>query len=71
MDAAEKLGIVKKVIECCFVKGACYPCPFYTEPCHGKPGRCMGMKNAGKLILSYFEDIEEGLKNGKDEQKES
>lgn len=67
MNEKEKIKIIKKGIECCFVKSSCYPCPFYTAPYNGKPGRCLGMRNAGNLILSYLDDIERELKNGKDE----
>ena len=65
MSGKERLNIVKKAIECCLVKASCHPCPFYQEPVHGKPGRCMGMKNAGNLLLSYLDDIERELENGK------
>ena len=65
MDPKESIKIVKKVVESCFVKSACYPCPFYTAPCNGKPGRCLGMRNAGNLILSYLDDIENEMRNQK------
>jgi len=67
MNGKEKIAIIKKAVECCFVKSGCFPCPFYQEPCHGKPGRCLGMKNAGNLIISYLDDIEKDLKDGKNE----
>ena len=68
MSWKEKIDIIRKGIECCFVKGSCYPCPFYEEPCQGKPGRCLGMKNAGNLIIAYLDDIEKEIKDGKEKR---
>ena len=69
MDAKDSIGIVKETIRCCFMKGRCIDCPFYENPMNGRPGKCMGMSKAGSFLLSYLDDLEKELKNGKDEQR--
>jgi hypothetical protein len=68
MDVKEKIKTIKGAVESCFIKG-CHSCPFYTPPMHGRPARCMGMKNAGKLILGYLDEIEQEFENGKEKRK--
>ena len=64
MTNLEKIKVAEKAVESCFVRGSCFGCPFYQAPVHGRPGRCMGMKNAGKLLLAYLEDIRKEIKDG-------
>ena len=62
--------IIRKTIECCFIKGRCTNCPFYNMPVYEKaiPGHCMGMKNVGNILLNYLDDME-GKNNGKNGKK--
>ncbi len=69
METIEKIKVIEDAVKCCFVRGGCFGCPFYQAPVHGHTGRCMGMKNAGKLMLAYLDDIGKEIGNGKEKNR--